>query len=234
MLVQLQILIIVRGEFEEEFRYHATTCFFSLNSWKSSAVKVLDISQYLSTDVNDDITLIPDSSSGTTGSTTLDDLNNNINNSINDLNNNIENTILGTKNESGEREGGLVGNLLEGIKNFFIPSDEFFSDYFEELNNWFSDRLGLLYFPIDFIINFLNRIYSSEFNDVVFNIPDIYIPLFEDTEPIIPAYEFNFNEFISSNENLLTIYNMYLLVVDGIIIWGLISLLTKKYEEVQK
>ena len=200
----------------------STSCYFSLNDWKSSDYIIKNIYKlFLSAS---GIEIIPGDSSDKDK-----DL------SIKDLNNNIKNTILGTPNESGEREGGLLGGILDGIKGFFIPSSEFFNNYFNELNNWFSDRLGLLYFPIDFIISFLNRIYSSEFNDVIFDIPDIYIPGYgKDTgcSPIIPAYKFNFTNFVNSNDNIKTIYDMYLLVVDGIIIWGIIQLFSKKYEEV--
>lgn len=96
MLKQIHIRLTIHGERENIEHYYATTCFFSLNSWKSSAVKVLDISQYLSTDVNDDITLIPGSSSGTnggtTGSTTTTTDLSKVETGINNINQNIDKT----------------------------------------------------------------------------------------------------------------------------------------------
>lgn len=35
----------------------------------------------------------------------------------------------------------LVELIIDGIKSLFIPEDDFFSNYFEEIKNWFSDRL---------------------------------------------------------------------------------------------
>ena len=204
----------------------ATSCFFSLNDWKSTEVEIKNI--YKAVYIKDP-SLLPadDNTSGDNSSLIIG--------SIDNVNKNIQDTILGVPDGSGDRKGGLLGGILDGIKGFFIPSSEFFNNYFNELNNWFSDRLGLLYFPIDFIISFLNRIYSSEFNDVIFDIPDIYVPGYgKDTgsSPIIPAYKFNFTNFVNSNDNIKIIYDMYLLVVDGIIIWGIIQLFSKKYEEV--
>lgn len=214
------------GELLGSLNDTATSCFFSLNDWKSNEVEIKNI--YKAVYIKDPSLLPADDN-------TSDDNSSLIIGSIDNVNKNIQDTILGTPDESGERKGGLLGGILDGIKGFFIPSSEFFNNYFNELNNWFSDRLGLLYFPIDFIISFLNRIYSSEFNDVIFDIPDIYVPGYgKDTgsSPIIPAYKFNFTNFVNSNDNIKTIYDMYLLVVDGIMIWGIIQLFSKKYEEV--
>lgn len=214
------------GEIIGNLHDTATSCFFSLNNWKSNDFEIKNIYEVV---YDNDPSLLPEDDNKSEDNTSF------IIDSIDNVNKNIENTILGVPDGSGDRKGGLLGGILDGIKGFFIPSSEFFNNYFNELNNWFSDRLGLLYFPIDFIISFLNRIYSSEFNNVIFNIPDIYIPGYgkEYGYPaIIPAYKFDFTDFISSNENINTIYNMYLLVVDGIIIWGIIQLFSKKYEEV--
>lgn len=126
----------------------------------------------------------------------------------------------------------LPGMILDGIKNFFIPGEDFFSKYFTELNNWFSDKLGILYYPFEFIINFLTKIKDSNFGEPVIEIPDLYIPLFEENGPILKATTFNFNEFIGQNEKLMYIYNTYLICADGLIIFGLIRLISKKYEEV--
>lgn len=136
----------------------------------------------------------------------------------------------GTINE--EESGGIVGKILSGIYHFFIPGDDFFEDYFIELNDWFSDRLGFLYYPIDFLINLLNRLYSSNYDDAVLTIPTISIPFFEDCGSIFEGTTFNFNTFIKQNEKIEWLYNIYLIIVDGSLIFGFLSLLYKKLEEV--
>lgn len=222
----MYILIIVHGEIEEVEHYHATTCFFSLNSWKSSAVKVLDISQYLSTDVNDGITLIPDSSSGTIGSTTLDDLNNNINNSINDLNNNIENTILGTENESGEREGGLWGNIKdflesipEMIVRLIIPSEEQFGQWITETVDNLADEGGILLYSKEFWLSMINLLTNAEEKDLILTLPEFKIPtssvvIWEEQNINVTSYFKN-----NSNETIKSFYDIYIILVSGISIF---------------
>ncbi len=43
----------------------------------------------------------------------------------------------------------LIELLLNGLKSLFVPEDGFFSEYFSELKDWFSDRLGFLWTPFD-------------------------------------------------------------------------------------
>lgn len=221
-------------------KYYATTCFFSLNSWKSSAVKVLDLSQYLSTDVNDNITLIPDSSTGNsgtgTGGITLDDLNNNINNGINNINNNIENTILGTKNESGEREGGLVGNLLEGlwtgIVRLIIPSEEQFGQWITETVDSLADEGGILLYSKEFWLSLLNLITNSEVKDFIITLPEFKIPtssvvIWEQQTINVTSYFKN-----NSNETIKNFYNIYLVLVSGISIFYFCQYLWSLWEAI--
>ena len=184
-----------------------------------------------------------------TGSGTVDENGNiTIDNSINidttpitDGLDNVQNSIDETHDyisgdtfdENGNpNDDSLVGKIVNALLRIFIPEDGFFSAYFDELMTWFSDRLGLLSFPFEFIIDFFTRIYSADFSDAVIHIPDLYIPLFEDSGPIFEATDFNFHEFINVDDNLKYIYNLYLIAVDGIIVYGLIKLLLKKYEEV--
>lgn len=135
-------------------------------------------------------------------------------------------------NKLDEVKTGIVSGILDGIKNLFIPGDNFFKDYFDELNAWFSDRLGLLYYPIDFLINFFNRFINADYGDATIVIPEIYVPFFESAGPIFEGTTFNFNEFVEQNEKIKWMYNTYLIFADGYLIFLLIGLLRQKLEEV--
>lgn len=51
-----------------------------------------------------------------------------------------------------------LGNfIIEGLKGLFIPSDEFFSTWFNDLYEFFSDRLGFLMLPVDLVVDFCSR-----------------------------------------------------------------------------
>lgn len=123
----------------------------------------------------------------------------------------------------------LVELILNGIKSLFVPEDGFFSNYFNEIKEWFSDRLGFLWSPFDFLIELLTRISNINFNEPKFNIPDIYEPF--TNNKIISATEFNFNDFLD-NSILKTAHDIYLLLVDGFIIFSLYKLISAKIEEV--
>lgn len=65
------------------------------------------------------------------------------------------NQIVQNANENTSKVEQAVekhGNfIIDGLKGLFIPSDEYFKSYFDELYNFFSDRFGFLSFPIDLL-----------------------------------------------------------------------------------
>ncbi len=52
----------------------------------------------------------------------------------------------------------LINLLGDLIIKLFIPDTNFFSEWVTNMNNWLSDRLGLLYFPVDLVSNFLVKL----------------------------------------------------------------------------
>lgn len=128
-----------------------------------------------------------------------------------------------------ELPGKLVNLLLDGLKSLFVPEDGFFEDYFNELNNWFSDRLGFLYYPLDLLFDLLNRILNIDFSEPILYIPEIREPV--TNQVFIQQQNFNFNTLLEK-ENFKTMHDIYLILVDAIIYIGLVILLYYKYEEV--
>ena len=123
----------------------------------------------------------------------------------------------------------LIELLVDAIKSLFIPSDDFFSTYFSDLKDWLSDRLGFLFYPFELIIDILNKILNIDFSNPIFNIPDIIEPF--SNKKLISATTFNLNNLLE-NSTWNTIHSIYLICVDAFIIFGLVSLFKKKYEEV--
>lgn len=117
------------------------------------------------------------------------------------------------------------------IKSVFLPSDEFLSTYFNDLYEWFCDRLGFLSYPLQLFVNILNRILSINFGEPVINIPDIHEPF--TNEIFIHATSFNFNSLLT-NDTLKTVHDIYLILVDAVIIFALVNLAKNKFEEVTK
>ena len=123
----------------------------------------------------------------------------------------------------------LIELLLEAIKSLFIPSDDFFSTYFTDLKDWFSDRLGFLFYPFELIIDILNKILNIDFENPIFNIPDIHEPF--TNKKIISATTFNLNDLLTNN-TLKTVHDIYLILLDAFIVFGLVNLFLRKYKEV--
>lgn len=123
----------------------------------------------------------------------------------------------------------LIELLVNAIKSLFIPSDGFFNNYFTELKDWFSDRLGFLFYPFELVIDILNKILNINFNEPVFNIPDISEPF--TGKKIISATNFNLNSLLENNI-LNTVHEVYLVCLDAFIIFELVNLFRRKYEEV--
>ena len=123
----------------------------------------------------------------------------------------------------------LIELLLEAIKSLFIPSDDFFSTYFTDLKDWFSDRLGFLFYPFELIIDILNKILNIDFENPIFNIPDIHEPF--TNKKIISATTFNLNDLLTNN-TWKTVHDIYLILLDAFIVFGLVNLFLRKYKEV--
>lgn len=123
----------------------------------------------------------------------------------------------------------LIELLVDAIKSLFIPSDDFLGTYFTDLKDWFSDRLGFLFYPFELVIDILNMILDIDFSEPVFNIPDITEPF--SNKKLISATTFKFNDLLENN-TFNTIHSIYLVCVDVFVVFGLVNLFRKKYEEV--
>ena len=123
----------------------------------------------------------------------------------------------------------LISLLIDAIKSLFIPSDDFFSNYFTNLKDWFSDRLGFLFYPFELIMDILDKIVNINFSDPVIHIPDINEPF--TNNKLISATTFDFNSLLS-NSILKNIHDIYLIGVDVVIVIALVNLAKRKWEEV--
>lgn len=127
----------------------------------------------------------------------------------------------------GKKIVELIGNLL---KSLFVPSDEYFNDFFSDLKQWFSDRFGLLFYPFELIIDILNRITNINLSEPKFNIPEIKEP--STGKILFKAQNYNFNDLLSTNEFKI-MHDIYFVIVDAIIIFALANLIKSKLKEVE-
>ena len=123
-----------------------------------------------------------------------------------------------------EKHGNFI---IEGLKSLFIPSYEFFKSWFDDMYNFFHDRLGFLMLPIDILIKFIKMFQSagSSFSGIPF-------PEFKwiDGTVIIPAQSVQF-EFLSTSWGKDIQTKLYF-VGNVIMIGALLALMHRKLEEV--
>lgn len=124
----------------------------------------------------------------------------------------------------------LIELLLEMLKSLFIPSDNFFNDWLVDMNDYFSDRFGILYYPIDLVIDFLTRVVniSSNIGDSCI-LTTSEFSLFGTV--LLRSFTFDFNTIIE-NETFKNIYNIYLVVMDVILSLMLINFAKNTFAEV--
>ena len=117
----------------------------------------------------------------------------------------------------------LVNAFLNMLRSLFIPSDDFFTNWLDDLNTYFGDTFGILYYPFELLINFLNKI--GNINDT--NTAIIHIPAFSLMgETFINEYSYNLNDLLQ-NETFNNIHTIYLTIVDMILWLGVVFLASK-------
>lgn len=85
--------------------------------------------------------------------------------------------------------------IIEGLKKLFIPSDEYFKAYFDDLYSWFSERFGFLSFPIDLLLEVIDIFANSSQTDCVLVLPSFTIM----DNLLWPEMSFNLTEFLDTN-----------------------------------
>lgn len=124
-----------------------------------------------------------------------------------------------------EKHGNFI---IEGLKGLFIPSDEYFKSYFDDLYTFFSDRFGFLSFPIDLLQRLADLFLNSVDVDCVLTLPSFEIS----GEQLLIEQSFNLTEFLETNFSMLL--SALRIVGDCIIIGAFVNLCSKKWDEVMK
>lgn len=134
--------------------------------------------------------------------------------------------------EQNETSKGILGKItyffgsfFENLKGLFVPEDGYFSDFFTRLNDFFSEKLGMLYAPIDMFIKFLNTIKDASSSDSGITFPE----LAWDGTVIIPETKFSFDTIYKDFPDLKEkIYFVTDVILVGAVLW----LLQMKLKEV--
>lgn len=121
---------------------------------------------------------------------------------------------------------GIISGIIEGLKNLFIPSEDFFKSYFDDLYSWFGERLGFLSFPIDLLVELSEMFLGSSSTDCILTLPSFSISGFKLWE----ESSFNLTSFL--NENFKFVLDAIKLGTSVILVFNFIHLCERKWEEV--
>lgn len=118
---------------------------------------------------------------------------------------------------------GFFGNLVESLVGVFVPEDGYFSDYFNRLNDFFSDKFGFLYSPIDIMVQFFGLFINiGDAPELTF--PGFSIMGYTVWEPVTVNWE----ELVSA----FGLFDYIRVGGDAIIVISFLNFVSKKYEEV--
>lgn len=122
---------------------------------------------------------------------------------------------------------GFFDGIINALKSLFIPDDEFFSDFFTRLNDFFSEKLGALYTPIDLFIRLLQAIQNASAGNAGIPFPGLK---WQDTYLIEPQTV----NLQSIGDDFDGLQDKIYFVTDVIMVGAVIWLLQTKLREVLK
>lgn len=100
---------------------------------------------------------------------------------------------------------------------------------FDKLIAYLKDRFGLLFYPFELIADIFNRFYSIKWEEPILKIPALSVPLFG--YHLTNEITYNFNDLLV-NPTVKYIHDVYLIIADVILIFCVIKLAIKVFEEV--
>lgn len=117
------------------------------------------------------------------------------------------------------------------ISEFIIGNIDNIDSFFDKMIAWSKLHFGFLVYPFELAIHIFRRVTNINFSDPVLTIPELKSPF--DGTTFFSGVDFNFNSILDIGV-VNTIYNIYLVVVDAILIFLFVSLCKKVFGEVFK
>lgn len=155
---------------------------------------------------------------------------NEVNGTINSVGQKTQEKIDDTKkavvDKLEDTKTGIITGIIDGLKSLFIPSDDFFKTWFDDMYSFFDDRLGFLMLPVDLLVNLIDMVVSADSSNAGIPFPEIQ---WEGTV-LIPAQTVKIEIFDTDFGKELQ--DKLYFVGNVIMIGALLSLMHRKIEEV--
>lgn len=118
------------------------------------------------------------------------------------------------------------------IRQFIIDNIDNIDKFSDKMIAWCKLHFGILSYPFELVINIVGRITSINFEEPIIYIPELKDPTTGVT--FLTSTIYNLNSAVNINNTTQTLYNIYLVIVDVILIFLFINLCKKTFEEVFK
>ena len=155
---------------------------------------------------------------------------NEVNGTINSVGQKTQEKIDDTKkavvDKLEDTKTGIITGIIDGLKSLFIPSDDFFKTWFDDMYSFFDERLGFLMLPVDLLVNLIDIVVSADSSNAGIPFPEIK---WEGTV-LIPAQTVRIEIFDTDFGKDLQ--DKLYFVGNVIMIGALLSLMYRKFEEV--
>lgn len=113
------------------------------------------------------------------------------------------------------------------LKSLFVPEDNYFKNWFDELSTYFNNKLGFLVYPFTFITDTLNRYLNLEdTGHYVIFIPDIKAPLFDTV--IFSATSYDLADLLK-NSTFSYAHNLWFAFLNFGVLVAFLNLCYRKY-----
>lgn len=117
--------------------------------------------------------------------------------------------------------------LLDLLKSIFIPRDDFFTNWLDDLNEYFGKAFGILYYPMELLIDFLNRISTiKDTGTAIIHVPSFTFSFMSYSGVLWNEFNYDLNDLLT-NDTFANIHSIYLSVVDIILWLGVVYLAGK-------
>lgn len=123
----------------------------------------------------------------------------------------------------------IVTRLGEVIESIFVPNELALQEFVADAKATIEKQTGILTYPVVLVIRFCDFLLNIDKKDCIITIPEIS---FMDHK-LLNKYEFNFTKFVNDT-GVKEIYDIYLIVVDFIMVMWLVNLARIKIDNIMK
>lgn len=124
-----------------------------------------------------------------------------------------------------------MGPLEKFIHDLFVPSNDFLSNWFSDINDSISKQMGFLAYPFTWVLDFLENFLTLEdTGHYIISWSDIKVPNFESFS-IIEGGSFDLATLLENN-TLNAFHELYFLITDALMIIAFLYLCINTYNRI--